>query len=453
MEDTTSESGIFNSYLLQKIKRECKPSIFSQRLSRNLTKYLFDFFYYRELYKICSANLYLYQCFTEYQLMTWRLEMNNIIDIFHLDIKNYNEEVDDTLTQSIKKKRTYVMKDHPGCYVRINKEGINIISLVYYDASVYYSHEHSPIKIFNNDNEKSNSPSPFKNDIIPNSKINNNESSHIKYNNFNNISSFNENIEDNIEHNNKNYNTIESTSEINSNFGSIESINYNNNKSNNLGIWGYKFVDDSYTKNKCIFLNKTTPLNFGFSFYHVVKGEYQLYFHHSLINMRNARLILQVFINGINVYTLEDFPPYELFEQDKKEEKEEKEKEKEKNIKLNEFFICTITKKMFEQCNLNINNLEENLKKEEPNKFKDYEVRVTFKNKDLFWKAGWCIDGGRLLRKIYEVNEINKNYKRIKSEKINIFGSIKIQEDDDSNNSLKLLRRRKRNTIDCSRHK
>ena len=181
MEDTTSESGIFNSYLLQKIKRECKPSIFSQRLSRNLTKYLFDFFYYRELYKICSANLYLYQCFTEYQLMTWRLEMNNIIDIFHLDIKNYNEEVDDTLTQSIKKKRTYVMKDHPGCYVRINKEGINIISLAYYDHSVQgdyiNSNNFSQNKIYNNNINIINNDqfSPFKNNNnnIINNKINN----------------------------------------------------------------------------------------------------------------------------------------------------------------------------------------------------------------------------------------------------------------------------------------
>ena len=104
MENSTSESGIFNSSLMQKINRECKKSVFNEKLNRNLTKYLFDFFYYRELYQICSANLFLYQCFTEYQLMTWKLEMNNIIDIFNLDIKNYDEEVDDTLTQCIKKK-------------------------------------------------------------------------------------------------------------------------------------------------------------------------------------------------------------------------------------------------------------------------------------------------------------------------------------------------------------
>ena len=133
MENSTSESGIFNSSLMQKIKRKCNKCVFNEKLSRNITKYLFDFFYYRELYQICSANLFLYQCFTEYQLMTWKLEMNNIIDIFHLDIKNYEEEVDDTLTLCIKNKRTYYMRDHPGCFIRINKEGINIFSIAYYD--------------------------------------------------------------------------------------------------------------------------------------------------------------------------------------------------------------------------------------------------------------------------------------------------------------------------------
>ena len=483
MENSSSESGIFNSYLMQKINRECKPCIFSQRLSRNLIKYLFDFFYYRELYQMCSANLFLYQCFTEYQLLTWKLEMNNIIDIFHLNINKYDEEVDNTLMESIKKKRTYSMKDHPGCYVRINKEGINIISLAYYDHSVQgdyiNSNNFSQNKIYNNNINIINNDqfSPFKNNNnnIINNKINtqfspdenNNDKNNypffkIKFNidNSNNLNNINTiNSENNINTINENdilsqTGTIESTSEIMSNFGSIESINFKT-KANDSNIWEYKLVENSYIKNKCIILNKTTPLNFGFSFYHVIKGDYQLYLHHSLINMKNARLILQVSINGINVYTLEDFPPNELYEQDKREEKE-----KEKNIKLNEYFICNITKKMFDECSFNINNLEENLIEEETNKIRDYEIRVSFKNQDLFWKAGWCVDGGRLLRKIYEVNENSyKNFKRFKSENINIFGSIKKINDDNSNEnemdideysslSLNKLRNRKRNTID-----
>ena len=431
MENSTSESGIFNSSLMQKINRECKKSVFNEKLNRNLTKYLFDFFYYRELYQICSANLFLYQCFTEYQLMTWKLEMNNIIDIFHLDIKNYDEEVDDTLTQCIKKKRTYSMKDHPGCFIRINTEGINIISIAYYDPILQKDF------FLNNKNY-----SPLKKNITinknyePSSPIKENSSDYIKddsplinkNNNINNINIIN---------------TIESNSEIMSNLGSTESINLP--KNNDFNPWEAKFLHDSYNNNKCIFLNKTTPINFGFSFYHVIKGDYQLYLHHSLINMRNARLILQVSINGIKVFTLEDFPSNELFEQDNRDQKA-----KEKNVKLKDYLICTITKKMFEECNFNINNLEENIDNDDSNKFKDYEVRVTFKNQDLFWKAGWYVDGGRLLRKIYEVNEsnVNKNFKRFKSDNVSLFDSEnKMKSDESSNNSLKKIRNEKRKSF------
>ena len=112
MENVTSESGIFNSNLLQKINRKCKTCVFSEKLKRNLTKYLFDFFYYRELSDICSANIFLYNCFREYEMSTWQIEMRNIIDIFHLDIKNMKEEVDESLLACIQKHRLYPMKDH-----------------------------------------------------------------------------------------------------------------------------------------------------------------------------------------------------------------------------------------------------------------------------------------------------------------------------------------------------
>jgi hypothetical protein len=334
--------------------------------------------------------------------MTWKLEMNNIINIFHLDIKNYEEEVDDTLTKCIQKKRTYAMKDHPGCFVRINKEGLNIISIAYYDASIqkYFNKNDSPIK-----------------KTFGNEDINNNL------------------FEKNFERNERRKNTIESLSEPPSNLGSMDSITAIN-INNDFNPWVKRILEDSYTFNECILINTTSPINFGFSFYHVVKGDYQLYLHHSLINMKNARLILQVSINGNVIYNFSNFPYNNLIEQDNRDEKE-------KNIKLMEYLICSITKKMFEQADLNKKNSEENDENlkidEEINKCKDYEVRVTFKNQDLFWKAGWCVDGGRLLRKRYEVNEstVNKNFKRFKSENIDIFESVKRYESAEHNEDLK----------------
>lgn len=423
METSTSESGIFNSNFLQKINRKCNRCIFNEKLNRNLTKYLFDFFYYRELYQICSANLFLYQCFTEYQLMTWRLEMNNIIDIFHLDIKNYDKEVDDTLTECIKKKRTYSMKDHPGNFLRINRDGINFFSIAYYDPQiqkVFFQNKDYPLNTANNN--------------INNNKINE-ASSPIKKSGSSNSINFINNDSPLTNKNNglDSINTIESNSEIVSNLDSMESIS-NNKVNDDVNPWEAKFLHGSYNNNKCIFLHKTTPINFGFSFYHILKGDYQLYLHHSLINMRNARLILQVSINGTKVYTEQDFPSNEFFEQDNNGNK----KEKEPDIKLKDYLICTISKKMFEECNFNLNGLEDNLENEDPNKFKEYEVRVTFKNQDLFWKAGWYVDGGRLLRKSYDIN-INKNFKRFKSDNLNLFDSTnQMKENENSNDSLKI---------------
>ncbi len=407
---TTSESGIFNSKKFQKINRQGKPCIFSDKLSKNVTKYLFDFFYYRELYNLGSVNLFFYRCFRDYQLLTWKLEMNNIIDIFHLEINNYEEEVDDTLTKTIKNKRTYNMKDHPGCYVRINKDGINIISSAYYDNSIYKE---------NNINK--NNTGIF---------LNNNLNLDFINDKLNNI-----NIIENESPNKSNNNTENFTlSEPPSNIGSADSIK--NLKLSDSFLWKKEYIDGSYINNTpCINLIKTAPLDFGFSFYHIIKGDYQLYLNHCLINMRNARLILKVFINKHNVYSLKNFPSNDLIEQF-----ESSQSEKSPIIKLKEYLICSITKKMFDD----VCNLEKNENNETTN---DFEIRVVFQNIDLFWKAGWCIDGGRLLRKVYEVNETNKNsnFKRFKSDNIDICVIKKYEED--KNIKLKGMKNKKRNSV------
>ena len=408
---TTSESGIFNSKKFQKINRQGKSCIFSDKLSKNVTKYLFDFFYYRELYNLGSVNLFFYQCFRDYQLLTWKLEMNNIIDIFHLEINNYEEEVDDTLTKTIKNKRTYNMKDHPGCYVRINKDGINIISSAYYDNSIYKEN-----------NLNKNNTGIFLNNNLNLDFIND------KLNNINII----ENESPNKSNNNNN--EIINLSEPPSNIGSADSIKLM--KMSDLLIWKTEYIEGSYIINSpCINLIKTAPLDFGFSFYHIIKGDYQLYLNHCLINMKNARLILKVFINKYNVYTLKNFPSNDLIEHYENCKLEDK-----TNIKFKEYVICSITKKMFDDTN----NFEKNDNNKATN---DYEIRVVFQNIDLFWKAGWCIDGGRLLRKVYEVNETNKNsnFKRFKSDNIDINVVQKYEEN--QNIKLRGMKNKKRNSV------
>ena len=411
-ENSTSESGIFNTNNLHKINRKGKPCCFRNKLSSNMMKCIFDFFYYRELYELGKINLYFYQCFTDYQLLTWKIEMNNIIDIFHLEIKNPDEEIDDTLTKCIGKNRTYNMKDHPGCFVRINKEGINIISCAFYDNSVQKDMNYF-IKNKTADAKKGKLNWDFINNKLNNININSTNMNEFESpNKFNNIENF-------------------SLSETPSNLGSADSITAN--KISDSYIWNTKYIQGSYLPNMpCINLLKTCTLKFGFSFYHIIKGDYQLYLNHSLINMKNAKLILQVFINNYNIYTLKEFPSDNLIDQYESEEEE-----KEKNIKLREYLICSITKKMFEESSNN------GINDDKSNKKNDYEIKVVFQNTNLFWKAGWLIDGGRLLRKVYEVNESNKNnFKRFKSDNID-FSVIKKIED---NNNIK-LRSRKRNSF------
>ena len=223
-------------------------------------------------------------------------------------------------------------------------------------------------------------------------------------------------------------------SEPPSNIGSAESIK--NLKLSDSFIWKKEFIDGSYIINTpCINLIKTAPLDFGFSFYHIIKGDYQLYLNHCLINMRNARLILKVFINKHNVYSLKNFPSNDLIEQF-----ESSQSEKSPIIKLKEYLICSITKKMFDD----VCNLEKNENNETTN---DFEIRVVFQNIDLFWKAGWCIDGGRLLRKVYEINESNKNsdFKRFKSDNIDINVVQKYEEN--QNIKLRGMKNKKRNSV------
>ena len=412
-EISPSGSGIFNSKKMQKINRQGKPCIFRNKLSQNVMKYLFDFFYYRELYNLGSVNLYFYRCFTDYQLLTWKLEMNNIIDIFHLEIKNEEEEVDDTLTKCISKKRTYNMKDHPGCFVRINKDGINIISSAYYDNT---------IKKEMNYVNKINTGGILNNNL--NLDAINEKLSKL---NINNINTFENESPNKSNNNTENFNISEPASNI----GSADSIKMI--KITDSYIWKTEYIDGSYIKNTpCINLIKTAPLDFGFSFYHIIKGDYQLYLNHCLINMKNARLILKVYINKYNVYTLKNFPSNELIEQF-----ENSQTEKVTKIKFKEYLICSITKKMFDEASNFENNETAN----------DFEIRIVFQNIDLFWKAGWCIDGGRLLRKVYEVNESNKNskFKRFKSDNIDICVIKKYEED--KNIKLKGMKNKKRNSV------
>jgi hypothetical protein len=353
----SSASGIFNLKKLKLIQRKGKPNVFADKIKGNITKYLFDFFYYRELSEIGSINIFLHNCFIEYEISTWPIEMRNLIDIFHLDTKNLKEEVDTSLLESIKKQRLYPMKDFKENYVKIDKEGINLISLVYYDPNM----KEQLNKLNNNIQIKK----PFNFEALEMMEL-----------------------DDDID-------------------GIIPSILKT--------PWRVVHTKYSYIPGNIIFLEEKSPLDFGFSFHHVIKGNYKFYLHQNITNMKNAKLKMQIYINNIVVFEKNDFPSKSILKQFNEDNKIILDSDGENDtddddIKLKDTYICDINSYMFDSVKDNLKNstdsdisTESNNSIKNCNIIKDYTIRIRFTNQHLFWRAGWYLDGGRLVRSVYKI--------------------------------------------------
>ena len=364
----TSETGIFNHNKLKVIKRNEIPNILSKKLKKNLTQFLFNYFYIRELSEICSTNIFLYNCYQDYEIPNWKIEILNIIDIFNLDIKDIKEEIGESLKECIQKHRLLPMKDKIGNYIRIDNEGINIISLVYYDHDMQLQLD----KLKNNNNK-------------------------------NNINHFN-------------FEALEALDSLDFD-DELDDINPLTLKT----PWKVVYSSNSYSPGKIIFLEEKSALDFGFSFNHVIKGNYKFYLHQSIINMKNANLLLQIIINDQIVFEINNFPSKKILNQFNEDENNNN-----NDINLKDTYICDISEHMFDSVRNNLKKSMENdieTKKSinsegstesntsihslNSNKIfncnkNDYTVRIRFKNKHLFWKAGWYLDGGRLVRTFYE---------------------------------------------------
>jgi len=372
-------SGIFNSDKLKMIKREGKPNIFKDRVKKNVTKHLFDFFYYRELSEIGSTNIFLYNCFVEYEMATWKQEMKNIIKIFHLDIKNEEDEIDETLTACVRKSRIYPVINLEGNYLRIDKEGLNLISLAYYDP-----------------------------DIQAQLDKKNNMFYHINNISFENIDEMD--LEDDL---------------------------LDINQTDLKITWKALYSGNSYVPGNILYLNDKSSLDFGFSFHHVIKDNYKFYLHHAMTDMRNAKLKLQIIINDQIVFEMDNFPSKKILDESHVDIF---------NNELKDVFICDINKHMFDAVKNDLRNsldfkfdlkssisseksTESNTNSFKSNKSinslrsstlsinsskgneqnisnnKDYTVRIRFFNTHLFYKPGWYLDGGRLVRSVYKIEK------------------------------------------------
>ena len=72
-----------------------------------------------------------------------------------------------------------------------------------------------------------------------------------------------------------------------------------------------------------------------------------------------------------------------------------------KSVKFDKFDTSKLynISKMFSECS-SLESINFDLSKWNN---KDYTVRIRFTNQHLFWKAGWYLDGGRLVRTIYKI--------------------------------------------------
>jgi hypothetical protein len=371
------EKGILNLSKIKSIKRKGKNNIFSQKLKGNVTKYLYDFLFYEELLTICPTNVFLLNCLSEYEMSSWDIEIRNIIDIFNLNVKNIKDEVGDSLASCIAKNRLYKISGYDGNYIKINNEGINIISSVFYDPDMK----------------------------LQLNKLNNNiNNGNLNINLNNSLSSFDS------------FNLIENDEEM-------DKINPYTLKT----PWKVIPCNNSYNKGNIIFLEDKSPLDFGFSFNNVIKGNYKFYLHQHITNMKNAKLIMKITINNILVYETKDFPNSKILEQFNNNATNnsfddlmsDEEEENNKQINLKETFICDIKEEMFDKIRNNSKktyesknttdsigstesatskNSNKNSDKNSNTKIQKYTIRVSFTNQHLFWKAGWYLDGGKLVK-------------------------------------------------------
>ena len=126
-----SDKEIKESFM-PKIKRESKYKNFNNKLSSNLTKYLFNFLSYKEAYEMGKINLFFMNNVREYYEETdpWPEKIRKIKSKYKFKI--YQNEVDSTLKEAKIKKRRYKfpsLNDKEVNYYQYDIDGNKYISI------------------------------------------------------------------------------------------------------------------------------------------------------------------------------------------------------------------------------------------------------------------------------------------------------------------------------------
>ena len=92
---------------MPKINRVPKDKLFNNKMCPNLTKYLFNFFSYKELYELGKTNLFFMNNLVDYlhESEPWPEKVRKLKSKYNFTI--YQDEVDSTLEEAKMKKRRY----------------------------------------------------------------------------------------------------------------------------------------------------------------------------------------------------------------------------------------------------------------------------------------------------------------------------------------------------------
>ena len=117
---------------MKKIKREPNVKTFNNKISPNITKYLFDYFSYKELYEMGKINLYFMNNIIDFIKETepWPEKIRKFKSKYNLKI--YKDEVDLTLKEAKINKRRYKFPSDNGNeinYYQFDMDGNKYISI------------------------------------------------------------------------------------------------------------------------------------------------------------------------------------------------------------------------------------------------------------------------------------------------------------------------------------
>ena len=136
------EKKEIKSTFMPKIKRKTIAQLFNKKLSSNLTKYLFNFFSYKDLYEFGKIDLFLMNNIIEYfeQNEPWPEKVRKLKSKYNFKI--YQDEVDQTLNDAKINKRRYKFPSENNVnYYQYDIDGDKYISIA---KTFSWTHKDNP---------------------------------------------------------------------------------------------------------------------------------------------------------------------------------------------------------------------------------------------------------------------------------------------------------------------